>query len=291
MFSQSYHLDRANDTLIHLAFWLVLSILILIWAKTKHWFHLPENQEVFPKVRFSSLLIGFVIYLGSTVLLAYFTRTVFYRFFSDPIHQVLPTDLYVGISSFVMILLPLVFLFFYLYQFRRELFISFFSFQQHFWKNLWIGFASCFLILPFVIFFSSFLDAFLQYIYKLTELPDQLAVDFLKSSADHPILVTLAIISIIFLSPIVEEILFRGLFQNWLRSYLNRRWTIFCVSLFFTLFHYARVQGLGNIVILTSLFILAWGLSYIYEKQGSLYAPISLHITFNTLNVIQLIIM
>lgn len=289
MFSQSYNLDHANDTMIGLLFWLVISLLILIFLRSKHLFKLPDNTLFFPKISFPTLLLSFIIYLGTTISIAQIMKLVFFRFFSESA----PTsknEIYIGISSFFMVLIPLVLILLYLYRFKKTVYESLFIQNIHFWKTILVGIAACFLTLPFVIFISSISESILLYLYGLTELPDQLAVDFLKSSVSNPYMTVLATISIIFLSPIIEEILFRGIFQNWIRQYVNRRWTIFLVAIFFTLFHFALAQGIGNVVILCTLFILAWALSFIYERQGSLYAPIALHIMFNGLNVLQLLI-
>ena len=82
--------------------------------------------------------------------------------------------------------------------------------------------------------------------------------------------------------------LFRGFLQTYIRKHLGPKQAIVITSLCFSFFHYASGQGLGNIMIITSLFVLALFLGFLYEKQGSLLAPMVLHASFNTISVINL---
>jgi membrane protease YdiL (CAAX protease family) len=80
--------------------------------------------------------------------------------------------------------------------------------------------------------------------------------------------------------PFAEEVLFRGLFQTLLRSYLIRPWlAIFFASLIFIAFHANPEHWLA-------LFALSLCLGYSYEKSGSLYRPIFIHSLFNAMSVL-----
>ena len=91
----------------------------------------------------------------------------------------------------------------------------------------------------------------------------------------HVLLVVMAVI----VAPIVEEMLFRGVFQTAIRSYLQRPWpAIVLTSILFASIHpYASHWP--------SLFMLALGLGYSYERSGSLLRPIFMHALFNGINV------
>lgn len=119
---------------------------------------------------------------------------------------------------------------------------------------------------------------------------DQLAVHFMKSVMNFPVLFYCAILAVVVLVPIAEEILFRGLLQRWLGKYLGVRNRILLTASIFSLFHFSPSQQLLNIPLLGSLVILACFLGYIYERQQSLWAPIALHMTFNMVSVIMLIL-
>ena len=80
--------------------------------------------------------------------------------------------------------------------------------------------------------------------------------------------------------PVFEEMLFRGLFQSMVRSYLQRPWlSIVLSSAVFAAVHPDPAHW-------PALFVLAGCLGYSYEKSGSLFRPIFIHIIFNTISVI-----
>ena len=98
----------------------------------------------------------------------------------------------------------------------------------------------------------------------------------------------LIVVIVTFLAPCIEETLFRGFLQSYIRQYLGPKLSIVISSFCFALFHYSSEQGLANISIIGSLFSLAFFLGFIYEKRGSLLAPIILHSAFNTISAINL---
>jgi membrane protease YdiL (CAAX protease family) len=80
--------------------------------------------------------------------------------------------------------------------------------------------------------------------------------------------------------PFVEELIFRGMIQTLLRSYIVRPWpAIFIASLIFIIFH-------ANPEHWPALFALSLCLGYTYEKSGSLYRPVFVHMLFNAMSVL-----
>jgi hypothetical protein len=74
-------------------------------------------------------------------------------------------------------------------------------------------------------------------------------------------------------------VLFRGLFQTLLRSYIIRPWpAIIFASLIFIIFH-------ANPEHWPALFMLSLCLGYAYEKSGSLFRSIFIHSVFNAMSV------
>lgn len=104
----------------------------------------------------------------------------------------------------------------------------------------------------------------------------------------YPLLFTFTALVVIVFVPIVEEILFRGFIQNYLKNKMPRTAAIFLTAFLFTAAHFSFAQGLGNAEILTTLFVLSLFLSFIYEKWGNILAPIALHQTFNCISFIAL---
>lgn len=154
--------------------------------------------------------------------------------------------------------------------------------------DVWTAFYAWIMAFPLVLFLSQALEFIVFKIFNITQVPDQIAVKFLKSTFENPLYLILAIISIVVLAPLIEETLFRGFLQSYIRRHLGPKQAIFITSVCFSLFHYAAGQGLGNISIIISLCVLSLFLGFVYEKQGSLLTPMILHASFNTVSVINL---
>ena len=99
----------------------------------------------------------------------------------------------------------------------------------------------------------------------------------LEQMTQHPgtalqfVLVLLAVV----VAPLTEEMIFRGLFQTMIRSYVGRPWpAIAMTSILFALVH-------ADLAHWPALFVLSLGLGYSYEKSGSLLRPIFMHAFFN----------
>jgi membrane protease YdiL (CAAX protease family) len=89
------------------------------------------------------------------------------------------------------------------------------------------------------------------------------------------------------LPPLIEEILFRGFLQSYLKAKWGSKLAIILTAIIFTLFHFEIGLGIGNVEILTSLFVMALFLSFIKEKFQSLWAPIGMHMGFNAFSVLM----
>ena len=118
---------------------------------------------------------------------------------------------------------------------------------------------------------------------------EQVAVQYLKMTLTSPLLLSVALFTVIITAPVIEEFLFRGFLQNYLKRYLGKKAAILSSSLCFALFHLAPSQGLGNISLAISLFIFACFLGFIYERQKSLFASIGLHMTFNLVSTLRIL--
>ncbi len=118
---------------------------------------------------------------------------------------------------------------------------------------------------------------------------EQIAIKYLKSMLNSNLNLTIAVFLILIGAPLLEEYLFRGLLQTWLRKKLGSIYAILITSICFAFFHYSNSQGLLNIPLIFTLFILSIYLGLIYEKSRSLFSSIFLHVTFNLINVIKII--
>ncbi|MCB1107956.1 MAG: CPBP family intramembrane metalloprotease [Chlamydiia bacterium] len=154
-------------------------------------------------------------------------------------------------------------------------------------EDFGLGILTCVLVYPIIGVVSQVVE-FLIYVLTKTSPVDQVAVRYLKMAKQSPFLLSIALITILIIAPLVEELVFRG----FLYSYFRKKGSIIkgasLSSLIFALFHFSPEQGMSNISLFASLFILALFLAFLYERQRSLFAPIALHMTFNSISVIRI---
>ena len=124
----------------------------------------------------------------------------------------------------------------------------------------------CILFVP-IIFLISIVSKLL-----LPEFTEQQQVQDLRASFFE--IISRDGIIIIFLAPIIEEVVFRGLFYAALKSYFPWIVSLIFSSVVFSLIH-------ENILAFTLLFSLSLLLTFIYELYGKLFYPILIHSCFN----------
>jgi membrane protease YdiL (CAAX protease family) len=95
-----------------------------------------------------------------------------------------------------------------------------------------------------------------------------------QSLRDRLTVILIAVVA----APLTEELIFRGCLYGILRQIGGKFVAIAVSSLLFALIH-------GHAPSLAGLMILSVGLSLLYEKTGSLWAPILLHAAFNGLSI------
>jgi membrane protease YdiL (CAAX protease family) len=99
-------------------------------------------------------------------------------------------------------------------------------------------------------------------------------------SHTQPIVRAMILFSGAIITPFFEEVLFRGLIQTTIRSYTMRPWlSITITSGIFAMFHSQEAHW-------PAIFILGMLFGYAYEKSGSLFRPIFIHILFNGLTIL-----
>lgn len=119
---------------------------------------------------------------------------------------------------------------------------------------------------------------------------DQVAVKFFKMTLTNPFLLVMTMFLLVVIVPVMEELLFRGFLQTWLKQKWGRTKAIVLTSLTFAAFHFSTTQGLNNIELLLSLFVLSCFLGFLYERQESLLASIALHATFNAVSILGILL-
>lgn len=150
--------------------------------------------------------------------------------------------------------------------------------------NWLVGAFSWFIIYPWIMTVSQ-LIGILMLFTNITPHVDQVAVKHVKEAMSYPLQLWIMVVAVVIVVPILEELLFRGFLQTWLKGLLGRAKAIVIVSIVFALFHFSTTQGAENIELLAALFLLSCFLGFIRERQDSLWASMGLHSTFNLVSI------
>jgi membrane protease YdiL (CAAX protease family) len=111
-------------------------------------------------------------------------------------------------------------------------------------------------------------------------LADQTAVTLLAGAKSLDLKIYLGLFAVV-LAPVAEEFIFRGMLFPFIKQLGFPRLAWFGVSALFALIHF-------DAAIFIPLFILALGLTWLYEKMDNLLAPIVAHALFNAANLFVL---
>jgi len=114
--------------------------------------------------------------------------------------------------------------------------------------------------------------------YLLPEFDEQNIVQYFK----HNKITELEVLNIVVVVPIIEEIVFRGLFYKLLRSYFSIVPSMLMSSIIFSIVH-------KNILVSIVLFSLGLILCYSYERNKSIIYPIVIHSLFNLLMLLLIL--
>ena len=96
----------------------------------------------------------------------------------------------------------------------------------------------------------------------------------LLQEAKDPMILALMAGAAVIAAPICEEIIFRGYFYPASKRFIGRSAAVVVSALVFASAH-------GNLAALLPLFVFGCMLAMIYEKTGSIWAPIAVHFCFN----------
>jgi membrane protease YdiL (CAAX protease family) len=267
---------------------------VLAWiARSAGFFQVPTPSRGAPApIQLKHLLSVFAIYLSVTSiaspLVSWLIESFYTSFFGE-----LPPDALLGWAQ--VGLLSVILILFYLYCKGRDplLFqrICRYGPQKGLRgvvSDLSMGVLTYLIGFPFVIVVGQIVDWMLEARLGI-ESYEQVAVRYLKTATETPGLLAAALVIILLLAPCIEEFLFRGCLQTFLRRHMGRKESIFLSSLCFSLFHFSLSQGWGNVSLCASLFVFALFLGFIYERQASLVSSTALHMTFNAVSTARIL--
>lgn len=153
------------------------------------------------------------------------------------------------------------------------------------WLGLkWPGWPRVFLIAPGTVlvmwlFFGGLqISGFMEWMESLGVEAVQDTVKLLQESKD-PLVLGLMAFAAVIAAPVCEEIVFRGYFYAASKKFAGPWMAGICSALVFAAAH-------GSMAALLPLFVFGCVLAFIYEKTGSLWAPVAVHFCFNGATVI-----
>ena len=274
-------------------FYLLLLLTFVIWiAKQSGFFRLPPPTRV-PPVTWIHLAGGVLTYLiAASVIVPLLISLVAYLITGSLISIKDLSSLWKSwgqLGGLCVLLLALILYCFWISPQARH--FVFWGEKQASWirfiKSSGMGFVGWIVSYPFVLVSTVIAAALAKWFWGESQL-EQVAVKQLKMTMGNtPLFLTMILVVSLFV-PFMEELLFRGLLQNVLKRYLKRSWAIALTALIFSCFHYSPSQGTGNFQLILSLLVLSGFLGFIYERERTLWAPIFLHATFNSLNVLAI---
>jgi len=261
-----------------LLFFFALFVNVIAYSKG---FYLMEKREGGEAPTLFDLLALFFIYLGTAFFLAPYLNQLLF-----------PSTLKVGFSHLFNTSISLALLLLFPYLTKPHLF-------KKIWKDdsikqfgsipsdLLFGVLTYLIAFPVVLFAGELTEFIVEKLFGPQNY-EQVAVTYLKAMFGSYQTILIAGITIIVFGPIIEELLFRGFLQTYLKRYMNQRRAIFLASLLFAFFHFSAIQSVGNISIISSLTAFSLFLGWVYEKRASLFSSIGLHMAFNAVTFIRL---
>lgn len=273
-----------------------LSAFALLVAWRFRFFEFPHHIENKAKMPFKAVFGAFLLYLITELLIVPTIIVIVWYSIYQPIsiYEIegafdLTARALINLGSLVLVMIILVL---YTYALKPTL-------RNLIWnpadkkssqlvRDFIVGLGTWFVSFPVVLTVENLLVLVTSYIFpEFTKQIDQVAVKYLKALSETPVLFWSTAFVLCTFVPIIEELLFRGFLQTWLKRWLGPTKAILCASLFFALMHFSTSQSLANINLLCALFVLSCFLGFLYERQRSLWAPIGLHATFNTISILS----
>jgi membrane protease YdiL (CAAX protease family) len=121
-------------------------------------------------------------------------------------------------------------------------------------------------------------SGFMEWMESLGVEAVQDSVKLLQTSTD-PAIIGLMVFAAVVAAPLCEEIVFRGYFYPTAKKFVGPWAAGICSALVFAAAH-------GSLAALLPLFVFGCVLVFIYEKTGSLWAPVAVHFCFNGATVL-----
>jgi hypothetical protein len=239
-------------------------------------FHLPPVEKK-NGIKFWHVLFGFLIYIGIQFALPVALLKIW--------PQSLLTRSAIGALMISMWLISWLALFYFWKSLALPLQKEIVGQEDRPWAALGLGAVSYLLANPLTLLAQALITLWFLITLGTYSPQTQVAVAHLQAMRDYPVIFFMTWVCFACVVPMIEEFLFRGLLQQWLRSKLaSRPLALVLTALCFAAIHFSRSQGEANYELIPTLFVLGLLLCFLREKR-SLFASIGLHATFNTVSL------
>ena len=252
-------------------------------ALSRKFYFLTEGPPTYiAQISLVHVLLGFAIYITGSLLLPEQILPLISPLFSSKSTAITWASLF-SLGTVFLLLCGL-----YLLIMKKDFLIIWKNSPEPLIKDAVIGVLTWFLAFPFVAIVEQVADLFTYSLFGLKTY-EQVAVQYLKSAMNNPHQLIAALFLILVIAPLLEELLFRGLLQSFIKKHLGAKAAILLAALGFALLHVSSIQGFGNISLVLSLLTFSYFLGLVYEKRQSLIAPIALHFTFNAFTTLRIL--
>jgi membrane protease YdiL (CAAX protease family) len=152
------------------------------------------------------------------------------------------------------------------------------------WRNLLYGAVAGLILVPAVGLISGGIAAiFREAVGHEVSVPDQVAPGL--SPLASGVLMLLAVV----MAPLSEELFFRGLLFRTVRDRHGFWPAALGSAIPFGLVHFVPSQGIDVLVLQLTMVFTGLGLAWIYERRGSVVAPIAAHMAFNVVGLVVIL--
>ncbi|CCB86405.1 MULTISPECIES: CPBP family intramembrane glutamic endopeptidase [Parachlamydia] len=278
-----------------MTFFLLTGVIINWIAYLGGFYKLPYDDDPFfsdhSSLSFLKLLGVFAVFLGINAVITVLVRVYLLINKGIPIFKDIAIDevlgpTFLGWMDLLFIFCSVASILFYSYLWGPSMWDALagkngLSSVQRSLRDFGMGVLALVICYPLVNFFNEILEV----VFEIFHIPpiEQVPVEKIVAIRDNPSLFLVTSLSVLFLVPFAEEILFRGYLQTWIKQKLGRFSGIVLTSLIFAFFHYADKQGIRNVQFIGTLFVLSCFLGYVKERQQSIWAPFGLHAAFNSI--------
>lgn len=157
--------------------------------------------------------------------------------------------------------------------------------QKGDWKKWWKGAFYGLLFYPLISSAAWIAGIIVSWFLPGPRTP-QTVLTFLLSFDHSSVLFWLLFVSIVFLVPYIEEMLFRGFLQGFLGGIFHPVLAVVGTSLIFSLFHYSSLQKSSNFEIMFGLFVFSLLVSRLRVKENSVISCVGMHAAFNAISLV-----